>query len=924
MSTVSRITRLPRAFEADRGADACAAVPALTGDLARLVDGAAGSAPYLHGLVLRETEWLPAALEAPEQAVKDELARILALPFDKIDDGLRQAKRRIALIAALCDLGGIWALHEVTGALTDLADAATHVALRAHIAREITRGKVPGQGEDDIETCGGVVALAMGKHGAGELNYSSDIDLICLFDETRFDCSDQMEARAAYIRATRKAMASLSDLTGEGYVFRTDLRLRPDPSVTPVCFAMDAAERYYESVGRTWERAAYIKARAAAGDVEAGERFLTHLTPFVWRRHLDFHAIQETHDMRLKIREHKGLGGAFTLEGHNMKLGLGGIREIEFFAQTRQLIAGGRDPALRMRGTVEALTALSEKGWVEEGIERTLIDDYTAHREVEHRLQMLRDQQTHSLPTTPEEFDRLAALMGTDTDAMRAEITARCERVHDLTEEFFAPADVAKAPELSQELREITARWSTYPSLRSERAQTIFSRLQPDLLARVQKLDRPAEALTHFDGFLKQLPAGVQVFSLFEANPPLIDLFLDIVSVAPHLAQYLSRNASVLDAVIGGDFFAPWPEQEVLEAELTRQLARIDDYEGQLDASRRWAKEWHFRIGVHQLRGLISADEAGGQYAALARASVAALYPFVVAEFARKHGEAPGRGAMVLGMGSLGAGRLTAASDLDMIVIYDADGVDASEGRRPLQSRTYYARFTQALITAITAQTAEGRLYEVDMRLRPSGKQGPVATSLEAFKTYQDTQAWVWEHLAMTRATPVAGDAGLMADVEAFRRGLLAAPKDEAKIRGETQDMRRRLAEAKPGSTWDPKNGRGRMMDIELVAEAAALLSGAPDQNIYAQLKAGAAYGWLTEDEASALCEAYRMTWRLQSAARLLTGETLDMEAVGEGGRAFLCRSNGVETVEELAGAIDVTTRAAAVMLDAILERSAP
>ena len=924
MSTETRITRLPRAYEADRGADARAAVPALTGDLAALVAGASGSAPYLHGLVTREAAWLPEALDDPERALKGELARMSALPFDQIDDGLRQGKRRIALMAALCDLGGIWALHEVTGALSDLADTATHVALRAHVAREITRGKVPGQGEDDIETCGGVVALAMGKHGAGELNYSSDIDLICLFDETRFDGSDQMEARAAYIRATRRAMASLSDLTGEGYVFRTDLRLRPDPSVTPVCFAMDAAERYYESVGRTWERAAYIKARAAAGDVAAGQRFLSGLAPFVWRRHLDFHAIQETHDMRLKIRQHKGLGGAFTLEGHNMKLGLGGIREIEFFAQTRQLIAGGRDHALRMRGTVEALTALSDKGWVEAGVARTLIDDYTAHREVEHRLQMLRDQQTHSLPTTAAEFDRLAALMGTETAAMRAGITARCERVHGLTEEFFAPAGVAKAPELSQELREITARWSTYPSLRSERAQTIFGRLKPDLLARVQKLDRPAEALTHFDGFLKQLPAGVQVFSLFEANPSLIDLLLDIVSVAPHLAQYLSRNASVLDAVIGGDFFAPWPEQDVLVADLARQLTRLDDYEAQLDTSRRWAKEWHFRIGVHQLRGLISADEAGGQYAALARASVAALYPCVVAEFSRKHGAAPGRGAMVLGMGSLGAGRLTAASDLDMIVIYDADGVEASEGRRPLQSRTYYARFTQALITAITAQTAEGRLYEVDMRLRPSGKQGPVATSLEAFKSYQDTQAWVWEHLAMTRATPVAGEAGLMVDVEAFRTGLLAAAKDEANIRGETQDMRRRLAEAKPGSTWDPKNGRGRMMDIELVAEAAALLSGAPDQNIYAQLKAGAAHGWLTDAEAETLSDAYRMTWRLQSAARLLTGETLDMEAVGEGGRAFLCRSNEVDTMDDLAAAIDVTTHAAAQMLDAILARPVP
>ena len=286
----------------------------------------------------------------------------------------------------------------------------------------------------------------------------------------------------------------------------------------------------------------------------------------------------------------------------------------------------------------------------------------------------------------------------------------------------------------------------------------IFKRLRPDILARLAKTAHPNEALLAFDGFLAGLPAGVQVFSLFEANPQLIDLLVDIVGTAPALAGYLSQNAGVFDAVIAGDFFAPWPGQAALEVQLRDRLDAEQDYERKLDAARRWRKEWHFRIGVHHLRGLISADYAGEHYADLAGAVIAGIWPEVLGHFAEKHGSPPGRGAVVLGMGSLGAEKLNAGSDLDLIVIYDAAGVDQSEGRRPLMSRLYYSRLTQAMITALTAPMAEGRLYEVDMRLRPSGNQGPVATGWASFREYQRSDAWVWEHLALTRARVIAGD----------------------------------------------------------------------------------------------------------------------------------------------------------------------
>jgi glutamate-ammonia-ligase adenylyltransferase len=926
MSFESQITRLPRPFDVDRGEEALAVVPQLSGPVAELIRGTAGCSPYLKSLIEKEADWLVAALDDHEQAIPAFYKTLKDVAPDQLGSALRQGKRRVALLTALADVAGVWPLETVTGHLTDYADLSCELALRAMIAKEIAREKLPGASEADIETAGGMVCLAMGKMGAHELNYSSDIDLICLFDESRFDPSDYHDARASFVRATRRAMAMLNDPTGEGYVFRTDLRLRPDPAVTPVCMAMEAAERYYESLGRTWERAAYIKARPSAGDIDAGKRFLQTLRPFVWRKHLDFAAIQDAHDMRLRIREHKGLGRKVVLEGHNMKLGRGGIREIEFFTQTRQLIAGGRDPELRLRGTVESLGRLAEKGWVPEESAERLTEHYRAHREVEHRIQMINDAQTHDLPKSEDGMERIACLMGRDLPDLRRELAARIDEVHGLTEEFFAP-DV-RPKEVAEEAHsfdeDIIQRWKTYPALRSERAVEIFNRLRPELLSRLAQVAKPDEALVALDGFLSGLPAGVQVFSLFEANTQLVDLLIDIVGTAPELARYLSRNAQVFDAVIGGAFFAAWPGVDDLQARLSEVLAGETDYERKLDATRRWSKEWHFRIGVHHLRGLIGAKEAGAQYADLAECVLAALWPHVVDKFAEKHGPMPGRGAMVLGMGSLGARRLNATSDLDLIVIYDADGVEYSEGRRPLAARAYYARLTQALVTAVTAPMAEGRLYEVDMRLRPSGTQGPVATSVASFKDYQRTQAWTWEHLALTRARAVAGEPPLKEEIDAFLRELLAEPSDEARVRADVVEMRARIADAKaPAGDWDAKIGRGRLQDVELTAQTAALLAGDVAFDIYGALEAGVANGWLDAAEGQALGDAYRLCWALQVVSKLLNAKVLSPDDIGVGGQKFLLRETEFEDMAALEASLKSCTDAAGKMIDAVLERPA-
>ncbi|MEM6728501.1 MAG: glutamine-synthetase adenylyltransferase [Pseudomonadota bacterium] len=885
MDFAARITRLPLAYDAALGQEAAEAFGG-EGALFDLLKGAAGTSPYLHALLAKHGAWCRTALDAPEAA-------LAALGGEAAH--LRRDKGRAALLIALCDLAGIWPLEDVTGALSAFADRALHTALQAALAPHIARGALPA--------APGLFILAMGKLGARELNYSSDIDLICLFDDDGLGPGEAQERRSVLVRAVRTTMKALSDVTGEGYVFRTDLRLRPDAAVTPIVLSTSAALAYYESVGRTWERAAHIKARVAAGDAEAGARYLRALAPFIWRKHLDFPAIEDAHDMLSKIRAHRGLKGPITLRGHDMKLGRGGIREIEFFAQTRQLIAGGRDPSLRAPETRAALRALKDAGWVDEPTRATLDRAYASHREVEHRLQMLRDAQTHSLPKTDGGMARLAAFMGLDAGGLERRLAATLESAHALTEPFFTPprrvpdAEGAPARDFG---RAVTDRWESYPALRSERAARLFARVRPRLLARLAQAQDPERALNDFDAFLSRLPAGVQIFSLLDANPDLADLLADIAAVAPALAEYLGRNAGVLDAVLSGGFFSAWPGRAALVEELETALSAADGYEAALTAARVYARDWHFRIGVHFLRGLIDAETAGRQYADLAEAVLAALFPRVTDDFTRRHGPPPGLGAALIAMGSLGAGRLHPASDLDLILVYDAAGEEASIGPRPLAARAYYTRLTQALITALTAPMGAGKLYEVDLRLRPSGRNGPLATSLAAFRAYQKKDAWTWEHLALTRARVVCGPQALARRIEEVRCEIVRRPRDSATLATNVQDMRHRIFAARPGAEGlAAKDGPGRLQDVELFAQMLALLSKSDAREISAQIAAGE--GAIGEGCVAALAAHQRRLWHVRLVTRLVLKASESAEwLAGQGAAALLLRDVGAADQEAL------------------------
>ena len=903
-----------------------AAVSDISPLLGDLLAGAGGSSPYLHSLILAFADWLPFALTAPEEALAAERQSLLHSTASHLPAELRLSKSRYALLIALADLSGAWTLDRVTSQLTDFADMACGLALNASLTPLIKQGKLPEQSKDNAPLAAGMCVFAMGKMGAHELNFSSDIDLIFFFDDSCYERHTLSQTRAALIKAVRSMCSILSDRKSNGYVFRTDLRLRPDPSVTPVVISMDAAERYYESFGRTWERAAFIKARPCAGDIGAGQRFLKMLTPFVWRKHLDFSAIEDAHSMRLRIRDYKRLSSVINVAGHDIKLGLGGIRDIEFFAQTLQLISGGRDWDLRCRKTVDSLAALAQKGWISDDVASLLMDHYRAYRKIEHCLQMLHDAQTHVFPRNKEGIERIACLMDRDSSELKRELHLRFREVHQLTEEFFISNFEKEKTEYDSEgfdiPTDVFARWLTFPAFRSERARILFEKLRPELISRIVKTTNPAQTLVVLEKFLAGLPAGVQIFSLFQANHLLLDLLIDVAGTSPSLADYLSRNSLVFDAVIGGDFFSDWPTVDQLREDLAKVLLQEESYEEKLDAARVWFKERHFRIGVHHLRGLVDNVRVGEQYADLATAIIAELWLVVVKEFSIKHGQPPGRGAIILGMGSLGSRRMAATSDLDLILIYDAEYDDISCGKRPLTAQTYFAKLTRNLITALSAPTSHGKLYSVDLRLRPSGNKGPVAIGLESFVNYQLNEAWVWEHLALTQARVVAGSSDIAAQVEEFRRELFLSPFNGHSIIEAVTEMRVRLKEAKkPIGVWDTKNGPGRLQDIDLIIQANVLILGLGSDNPFTVLEGKGSSTLLTQEELDFISDSYWLFLKVLFAVRLLSPDPISDEELEGGGALFLCRVTDVQDIASLKKELQSRYEHTATIIDSVTSR---
>ncbi|HUO01830.1 MAG TPA: hypothetical protein VMU31_03555, partial [Rhizomicrobium sp.] len=539
-------------------------------DQSVLLEGVFGNSPFLGRLALRDAEALARILtDGPRSAWKGAIVRAeRAASFDEEAGAmaaLRAAKREAALAIAMADIGGERDLRQVTGALTDFADAAVKGALRFLLRRAALQHGMAEKDAAVLEAESGLTVLAMGKYGAHELNYSSDIDLIVFYD-SRFPFAKRGDVRGAAVDIVRGLVKLLAEITSDGYVFRTDLRLRPDASATQIAISLDAAESYYESLGQNWERAAMIKARPCAGDPETGKAFQAAIAPFVWRRHLDYAAIEDIHSIKRQIHAHGG-HGEIKVAGHNIKLGRGGIREIEFFAQTQQLILGGRNPSLRAPATLDALKALAAAGIIEPQTEVELGTCYRALRVLEHRLQMIEDEQTHALPKSEEGLAHVACFMGYDDVArFSADLVRTMETVQDHYARLFQrEADLADVhgnlvftgvdddPETLETLRAMgfntpsqvaaTIRgWhhGRIRAMRSARARELLTKLIPAILKALASTADPDGAFVQFDRFLSNLPSGVQLFSLFAAKPEFLDLLAKVVGSAPRLAVHLA------------------------------------------------------------------------------------------------------------------------------------------------------------------------------------------------------------------------------------------------------------------------------------------------------------------------------------------------------------------------------------------------
>ncbi|GIK50835.1 MAG: glutamate-ammonia-ligase adenylyltransferase [Alphaproteobacteria bacterium] len=851
-------------------------------------------APYLRRLIERRADLLEGAdAEWAERRVREavETANAIAAdppPLDEAMRALRRAKDALHLATALADLAKLWPLERVTGVLTDFADASLRAALALAVRESAARGDIEvGAGGEDEGPIPGLTLIAMGKMGAGELNYSSDIDFSVFFDAERLAQSKAREPRVVAVRLVAPLVRALEEVTVDGYVFRTDLRLRPDPGSTPVAVSIASAEHYYQTLGQNWERATFIKARAAAGDCVCGRAFLGSLEPFIWRKHLDFAAVEDVQSIKRQILSaHKSaeLGDPVF----DVKLGRGGIRDIELFAQTQQLILGGRNRRLREPRTLRALEALTAAGAISESARDALSEAYVFFREVEHRIQMLEDAQTHRVPADPDARARVAALAGfADLAAFDAALVERRKIVSDIDHQLFGRGEsladplgsliftgVEDHPETLRTIGQLGFKQAAFVSqtvrgwhhgriraMRSERAREQLTRLTPRLLRALAGAGDPDQAFARFASFFAALTAGVQVLALLEARPALLDLLARILSLAPRLADKLAQRPALLDALIEPRFAVPLAQDApgLYRAELAERLSIAETFEQRLNAARRFQREEAFRIDVQVLEGQADAAEAGAAQAELAEACVAAMAEAALAEVQRRDGPQPGAFA-VLALGKFGGRELAEGADLDLMLVYDAPGEAANASE-------FYTRMTQRLISALSAPTEEGSLYDIDAKLRPSGSKGPVAVRLSSFERYYAEEAWTWELQALTRLRPVAGDAALSARVAAIARATLAQPRDAQKVFADVAEMRGRMERERGAkSEWDLKLAPGGFVDVEFIAQALQLAHAAEapealSPNTGEALARLARAGKLD----AAVCARLRAGWRLWS-----------------------------------------------------------
>ena len=841
----------------------------------------------------------------------------------EVKTALRRIKLREAARIAARDLAGLAPLHEVTEDLSALASAALSGALE--FARRLLSERYGAPRVDGTtgKACGFVV-MGMGKLGAFELNFSSDIDLLYLYETDAGMTEGGSEGKPVsfheyFVRLSETITRIVSEVTEDGFVFRVDLRLRPEGIKGDLANSLRSAEIYYESWGQTWERGALIKARPVAGDIAVGEEFLRTVTPFVYRKYLDFTSIEEIQEMKEKIN----LSSARARRGgRDLKLGPGGIREIEFFAQAHQLIYGGKNKALQVRGTLPALSALAQQGIVSEEERASLGEAYAFLRTLEHRIQVYQERQTHVLPAREKDLLRLARTMGISgiedllgaLDRHTGNVRAICGRLFRGDSEEVpsdVPPDVQALffSELEEEETRVRLKAMGFSdpegarrilgSLREgppfvrlpARARRYLEKIGPGVLARAIRTPDPDMALSHTERFLAAIGARTMFYAMLFENPRVIDALLRLFGSSRFLSGYLLRHPELLDTFLKQELSALVKTKSQLRRELGEILVTCADFEQEMDELRRFKNLETLRIGTHDLAGNLSLEEGMYQHSALAEVLLSYALFLARREVSRRFGvpTAAGEGGgeearfCVLGMGKLGAEELSYHSDLDIIFLYSEAGetVPAPDTNpsdfRKVTNHEYFAKVAQRLITLLTTVTREGYVYKLDTRLRPSGNAGPLVSSLAAFDRYHEHSAQLWERQALLKCRFVAGDREFGKGVEEkvarfiYERPLPAGAAEEIhrlRMRMEVELGRERI------DRLNLKVGRGGVVDVEFAAQYLQLLHGPAIPSVRSRSTLKALYelmraGRISVEEFQALDGGYRFLRALEVRLRL-------------------------------------------------------
>lgn len=858
----------------------------------RMVECIFSNSPYLSNCIIRGT---PFFLHLCAAAIEDTVTPFfqdLQVQMSHVASQealmvtLRNFKQRCSLLVAVADIFGVWQLEDVAGTLSRFAEVAVSGVTNFLLKKAKERGELSSDAPEDS----GLIILAMGKLGASALNYSSDIDLIFFFDPQKTPYVGKQTTQVFLNRFAQDFTKILEERTADGYVFRVDLRLRPDPASTPPAVSIPAAERYYETVGQNWERAALIKARPIAGDFAAAELFLKWLSPFIWRKYLDYASIQDIHSIKRQIESKTGVVPKHLL-GYNVKLGHGGIREVEFFAVTQQLIWGGKQPKLRSIRTIQTLKNLTDAGKIKQSTCDEMIKAYRFFRAVEHRLQMVDDQQTHSLPDTPEMFAQFARFMDFESaESFERTLSDWLKLVQRHYGQLFRGAPSLASPieggslvftgtnndpetvktiakmgfKNADDISEIIRGWhhGRRAATRTKRARELITEITPTLLASFSQTAYSDLAFTRFDEFLSKVPPSVQIFELFYVKPELLGIFAEIMGGYPYLSDSLSRKPELLDYILSTDFYLALPQKEVLINQLEEEIGETKSLEDILNIIRRFAHDRQFRVGVQLIQHKTTPHDASIGLSNIARAILEVLQKHILREFKEKHGAFAEQNFTVLAFGKLGSRELTFGSDLDLVFIYEASGEGSD-----LSVSEYFARAGRRMITGLTAMTGEGTLYDIDTRLRPSGKDGPVASSVESFTQYYHGTAWTWEFMALTRARALTGNNAFKLKIKNTIKELLRQPRDRAQLATDIRDMRDKIAKEHPAtSPLDIKYIRGGLIDIEFITQFLqlaygqqhpAILKRSPEKVLSACLKSALVEQHILEDCLVA-CEIYR------------------------------------------------------------------